>query len=212
LGIDPDRLGTTAVLLRWASEALGHWAADVAGRIAEETTAGDVSLALDAFVQLPYETHLRLATTAIRWVSSSPYRPRLQALQPGLAAAAVGRRATLGGALLGRVGKGDGRRVVIGREPRAAARAPAMPTTAIWDGRWQVSGPHAPDLQVRMLGEAGLSLCPDWRSTGLSRASLIASPAVWRGEALVAAPLAGRAEGWTAKVVPSFLSVLRGSR
>jgi tRNA(Ile)-lysidine synthase len=51
---------------------------------------------------------------------------------------------------------------------------------------------------VRALGETGIVACPDWRGTGLRRASLLATPAVWRGDALVAAPLAGLAGGWSA--------------
>jgi len=40
-----------------------------------------------------------------------------------------------------------------------------------------------------------------WRTTGLPRASLLASPALWRGGDLVAAPLAGRPDGWQAETV-----------
>ena len=55
-----------------------------------------------------------------------------------------------------------------------------------------------------VLGPGGLRACPDWRRAGLPREVLIATPAVWRGESPVAAPLAGWPQGWTAKVSPSF--------
>ncbi len=70
-------------------------------------------------------------------------------------------------------------------------------TDALWDGRWVLEGPHTPSLQVRALGDA-VKDCPDWRDTGLPRQSLLASPAIWRGDELVAAPWRGSENGWTA--------------
>jgi tRNA(Ile)-lysidine synthase len=86
--------------------------------------------------------------------------------------------------------------VRVARE-HAAVAGLRGPTDAPWDRRWHLAGPHAPDLELRALGEA-VRDCPDWRATGLPRATLLASPAVWRGAALVAAPVAGLANGWTA--------------
>ena len=60
-----------------------------------------------------------------------------------------------------------------------------------------MSGPHAPDLEIRALGEAVKDT--PWREIDMPRASLTASPAVWRGETLVAAPVAGISNGWTAE-------------
>ncbi len=212
LGLRAEDLARTAWRLSLASDALRHHAAEAAGRIAVATRAGEVSFEFDAFVQLPYETHLRLAAEAIRWISGGTYRPRLLSLQESLALS-FSRPRTLSGTLLRRRSKlSAGARLVIGREPRGAARVAAVPTTALWDGRWRLSGPHAPDLEVRMLGDAGLALCPDWWDTGLDRTSLLASPAVWRGTALVAAPVAGRPEGWAAQVVPGFHQFLASGR
>ena len=45
--------------------------------------------------------------------------------------------------------------------------------------------------ELGALNVDGLAQCPAWRSTGLPRAALLASPAVWLGERLVAAPLTG---------------------
>ena len=58
------------------------------------------------------------------------------------------------------------------------------------------------------LGETGLLACPDWRATGVPRASLLASPAVWRGDTLIAAPLAGVNDAWQARIVADFHSSL----
>jgi len=50
--------------------------------------------------------------------------------------------------------------------------------------------------KVAALGPDGLAHCPDWRDTGLPRASLLASPGIFKSGALVAAPLAGWSQGW----------------
>ena len=71
------------------------------------------------------------------------------------------------------------------------------PTNQPWDTRWHLDGPHAPDLEIRALGEAVKDT--PWRETGMPRQSLLASPAVWRGETLIAAPVAGLTNGWTAQ-------------
>ncbi|MDP5346927.1 MAG: hypothetical protein NWQ32_00860, partial [Paracoccaceae bacterium] len=42
------------------------------------------------------------------------------------------------------------------------------------------------------------------RRTGRVRAALLASPAIWQGDRLVAAPLAGWGEGWVARIVADF--------
>ena len=86
--------------------------------------------------------------------------------------------------------------VRITREFKAVEEV-AGPTSEVWDSRWLLDGPHAPGLEIRALGEA-VKECPGWRETGLPRQSLMASPAVWRGDTLVAAPLAGFGEGWSA--------------
>jgi len=208
LGIDQGRLNMTAVLLGWASDALRRYAVEAAERIAKEKH-GDVAFEYLEFYRLPAETHLRLAAEAIRWVSGTSYRPRLRSLQDSIVLGTSGPR-TLQGTLIRSQGK---RRIesclVIGREPRAAARAEPVPTTALWDNRWRLTGPHSPELEVRMLGAAGIALCPDWRDSGLERSSVLASPAVWQRGTLIAAPLAGRPEGWTAEVATDFLSFLR---
>ena len=79
------------------------------------------------------------------------------------------------------------------------AAAPGEP----WDGRWRLIGPAVPGAEVRVTGETGLKACPDWRETGLPRTTLLAAPAIWQGDELVAAPLAGRAEGWRAELLRS---------
>jgi tRNA(Ile)-lysidine synthase len=82
----------------------------------------------------------------------------------------------------------------------------------VWDKRWRFIGPDSKDLHGAALGPAGLLQCPVWRETKVPRTSLMASPAVWRGEVLVAAPLAGLANGWEARLAQGeedfFASIL----
>ena len=106
---------------------------------------------------------------------------------------------TLHGCLISKI-KGDKRgndRWRISREYNAV-RHLSCTTDLAWDGRWVLTGPHAPDLQIRALGDAVKDT--DWRETALPRETLEASPAIWRGKELVAAPIAGYQNGWSAKL------------
>ena len=194
LGIDVAGLGDTAARMAMARRALAQVAHDLARQIAVEQ-AGDVVIDRAALPQAPMETQLRLLAHAIGWVASADYRPRLTALMAVHAALLTGKRRTLGGALL----TATSRHIRITREAQAVVgmRCDAM---GLWDRRWRLIGPDPAGLQVAALGAAGLARCPDWRATGMPQASLIASPALWRGDALVAAPLAGLANGWRAEL------------
>lgn len=199
LGLGVERLTTTAAQQAVAREALEHWAAEAAARVAR-VEAGDVVFDHRALDALPDETRDRLLAHAIMWVSGATYRPRHDALTAVQAGLRGGGRATLGGCLLS--ARSDQLRVA--REPGAVATLTAPLGTA-WDGRWQIRPPEGTTgkgLTVRALGEAGLSACPDWRDSGLPRTSLLASPAVFSGDTLIAAPLAGVSEGYSAELGP----------
>ena len=202
LGIDAARLTDTGFRMSLARTALATYAQEAAGRHIRQQF-GDVVMDRAGLLSLPYETQLRVAAAAICWVSGSVYRPRLLALQEALANAVTGRRHTLQGALLG----GNRSAIVITREHQAV-RHLTTATDTLWDNRWHLSGPHAPDLTIRALGETGLLACPDWRNSGFPRASLLSSPAVWRGDTLIAAPLAGVNDAWQARIVADFHSSL----
>jgi tRNA(Ile)-lysidine synthase len=153
----------------------------------------------DGFI--PPELIYRLRRVAIRWVGGANYAPRSKAmfeLEDGLREKGMH---TLGGCIF-RMVEGKKiyeRRFRITREYNAV-RNVVSSTDAPWDGRWVLEGPHDAELQVRALGDA-VKNCQDWRDTGLPRQSLLASPAIWRGDELVAAPLAGLENGWTASAI-----------
>ncbi|SES13455.1 tRNA(Ile)-lysidine synthase [Tranquillimonas rosea] len=194
LGLTGATLASVARNLGDARAALARHAAEAAERIAR-VEGGDVVFGADALRALPAETRRRLLIAALRWVSGAEYPPREAALDALWAAVGDHRDHTLSGCLV--LAGGD---VVRVTREAAASRGVEGPTDACWDGRWRLDGPHAPDLRIAALGEEGLRHCPDWRESGVPRASLRASPAVWRGADLVAAPLAGLSAGWSAQL------------
>lgn len=189
LGLTVEGLGATAGWMALAREVLE----DAAARLAREAVrveAGDLIIARASFESAPLETQLRLLSGALRWVAGGTYRPRADSLTAVYAELLSGRRQTLGGCLISP--RRDSLRVA--REPEAVAEL-VVPGGALWD-RWAVLGPFEPGDQVRALGDL-----PVPRPAGVPRATLAASPAVWRGGEMIAAPLAGIGENWLAQLV-----------
>lgn len=194
LGITPHTIAHSAAALADVRRLLAvRLAQDWAARVTVQ--GGD--LLLDTEGAEP-EALRRLLLAALRIAGGQDWPARHTGLAGLAARLAQAGRHTLAGCLVTR----RGATWRIAREWQAV-KALAVPSDAEWDGRWRLLGPHAPGLTVRALGP-GIALCPDWRATGLPRDSLRAGPAVWRGEVLVAAPLAGLANGWTAELRPSF--------
>jgi tRNA(Ile)-lysidine synthase len=202
LGITKERISDTVFLMTMARDALQGAAQRLAETVTEEP-AGALVVEKRPFSMAPYETQLRFMAEAIRWMSSADYRPRRESLTEAHADVILGRKRTLSGCIL----RSDADHIRITREPRAVATL-FIPTDQPWDTRWRLSGPHGPDLEIRAIGAEGLRHIKDWRDTGLSRDTLIVTPAIWRGDTLIAAPCAGFGAGWTAAVSPSFVSFL----
>ena len=206
LGITPAVLAGVADQMREARTALNHQAEAAARQIAR-IEGGDVVMDRPGFQALPAEIRRRLLVGALGWIGSADYGPRAASVQALLSAIGQGRGGTLAGCRV--TLRASALRVA--REWQAVRGTVAAPGQ-VWDRRWMVAGPEINGLEVRALGEAGLSLVGDWRTSGLPRASLLASPSVWRAEALVAAPLVRSAGGWTARLAGGedgfFLSLL----
>lgn len=196
LGIDAEALGAVAGQMAEARAALDHYTVQAAARLAR-TQAGAVVLETAALWGQPDEIIRRLLLKALDWVHPQDYPPRRAALAELTSALRAGQGATVAGCQ-GMLHRGE---IWIFREYQAVA-ALSVPQGALWDGLWQIepaqAGEGADDLRVTALGAAGLRQCPDWRATGLPRALLLASPALWRGDHLVAAPLAGWGQNWHA--------------
>lgn len=198
LGIGAAGLGRVMAQLSDARDALRSMVRDVAGRMIHDDR-GDLVLNWTGLATQPGEVRRRCIVAALVWVGRATYPPRRENVAQLILALEHDGQRTLGGCVLRR----KGHDLRISREA-AALRGVAGPTDRVWDGRWQLDGPHAPALEIRVLGDVGLRYCPDWRDSGLPRASLAASPAVWAGDSLVAAPLAGLQSGWTARIVADF--------
>lgn len=190
LGIEAGTLIRVAAQLAEARAALE---AQVAMLVADHARieAGDVLIDRAALAEQPAEIQRRFLSHALRWVASAEYGPRRAALARLLDDIAAARRATIHGCLV-QPGKAQ---IRVSREFNAVAETRAA-APGVWDGRWRLDGPKAERLEIRALGEAGLAQCPDSRASGLPRATLLASPSVWKGDVLLAAPLAGMGGNW----------------
>jgi tRNA(Ile)-lysidine synthase len=185
LGLTAEALATVAGNLASAQEALTH---QVRAAAEQHVTlaAGALRVGTGLWAE-PGEIQRLVVADALRGLMPEAYLPRADDLMRLLHAVREGRDATLAGC--------RHRRGWIFREARALGREAAVGT--LWDGRWRVTGPAG---TVRALGDAGLRACPDWRATGLPREVLAVTPGVWQGETLVAAPLAGWENGWSAQL------------
>jgi tRNA(Ile)-lysidine synthase len=193
LGLTPARLAEVAAHLAQARTALDALADQWANQTLREE-AGTV-LIDPALWTAPAETQRRVMQRVLLWIAPADYAPRGPQLGHLLARLATGQAATLAGVRFTQA-RGGLRAL---REVKAAA--PRCPADHIWDGRWQVAGDLPQGAGLGALTAAGLAQCPAWRSTGLPRAALLASPAVWRGDRLIAAPLA-RLEACSIRALP----------
>ena len=181
LGITAEGVAETAARMADAKSVLQE-AARTLARHAAHREGGDICLNTAALRDAPRETAHRLMAHALQSVASTPYPPRRHAMEAAFARAQTGETLTLGGCLI--LG---GPTLRIARE-HAAVRTITAPLNTLWDTRWSITGPVNPTLTVKCLGEIGLQTCAAWRETGRPRAALLADPAVWNGENLVAAP------------------------
>ncbi|WP_051855558.1 tRNA lysidine(34) synthetase TilS [Thioclava atlantica] len=193
LGVTPDSLGGVIANLRAADAALARMLARLVAAHVREVS-GDLVIDAAGFAEADPELQRRLIVAALRWISGADYAPRAAKVEAFLEDWRSRPDRTLHGCRI--TLKGDALR--LAREASAVARL-RVAASEPWD-RWRLEGPDAEGLEIAALGAEGLRQCPAWRETGLPRASLLASPALWRGDALVAAPIAGHGAGWKAQI------------
>ena len=197
LGVDSAALADVSRHLADARTALDAQMF-AAARAHAHVQCGAVAMDWQALCALPTETRRRLLTHTIAWINGATYAPRSSAVAEVLTALDDAGAATVQGCEL-RL-KRD--KMWIYRELHAV-RAVAAPVDALWDGRWRLEpcgDAPVPNTQttIRALGAEGLRSFADWRDLGVPRGVLLASPAVWQGAELVAAPLVGRSQNWQA--------------
>lgn len=195
LGVTSEVLAQVAQNMQTARDALQEQTLAAARAVASEC-AGAVRFKVSSFDALPSEISRRLLVASLRWISAAPYAPRSRSVASAMASLQAEGSATLEGCRMLRK-EYD---YWVFREYNAV-RAKECSPDALWDNRWKLNGPDCEKTwKVSALGEAGLKHCPDWRSTGLPRELLLASPAVWQSDQLIAAPNAGFPQDWAASL------------
>lgn len=194
LGLTAEGLSQSAHHLAEARATLAHYATLEARKIVG-FQSGDIVLDRAGMAGLRADIARRILGAALGWVAGPGYGPRGGELGTALDAVRAGRQTTLYGCV---IMAGDSQ-TRITREYGAVKACRAAPG-ACWDGRWQLTGPEMSGVEIRALGPDGRAACPDWRATGLPLASIEAGPAVWQGGTLIAAPLAGLPNGWSAEL------------
>lgn len=195
LGITARGLSNVARHLLQVRKAI-NWYVFLAARDMVSFEAGDVIVRRKPFRTLPRDVARRLVQHILMWISGSEYPPRGKALELLLESIFGGTGMTLHGCVMTM----GAETIRFGREPQAVAGVVSQ-VGDLWDRRWLLKGPWPQGACIAALGEAGLQQCPDEAKSDLPEVSLRASPAVWRGDILVAAPLAGYGMGWTADLV-----------
>ena len=195
VGLTAETLAAVAENLGAAREALAHYTQDAAETCCA-VDRGDVVIAAESFLRLPGEITHRILGAALKWISGADYAPRSEAIAKLRVSLAEGQASTLAGCLATRKG-GD---IRLARE--AAAVKDLVADRPEWD-RWRIDGPWKAGMQIRALGECDLIDLPGWRENGLPRTSLLSSPALWYDGNLIAAPLAGFTQGFTAQLLPN---------
>lgn len=198
LGIDVQVLSEVAGHMSQARRAL-DWQTFIAARDIAHIDAGAVVLCERRLRILPDEIQRRLIVQAINWISGKEYPARRAAIANLMQAIRKGQAGTADGVHLRRVAG----QIWVFREWNAVRDISCKPD-ALWDARWRMrpgsNVPLADDLVVRALGECGLQQCETWRDTGRPHDVLVSTPAIWRGDDVVAAPLAGWGDPWHAEV------------
>ncbi|WP_245826589.1 tRNA lysidine(34) synthetase TilS [Rhodobacter aestuarii] len=203
LGISVAKLNAVVGHLAMAEQAVGFSLRRLAEEHVQEA-AGDVLVDAWAFRNLfDAETSRRLVNAALMWISGADYPPRAAKVLDFLMSWRTRRDCTLHGC---RITVSDDT-IRFTREAKAVTGL-RVPVGQDWD-RWRLDGPLEDGFEIAALGAEGLKQIKTWRDSGLPRPTLLASPAVWRGETLVSAPLAGRANGYSAHIVRgSFANAL----
>lgn len=216
LGVTPEGLSATAGRMRAAREALDRAAAGLAAEAARWGPLGELRLSIPPLRAAPQELARRLLRAALVRASGSEHGPRADS-EGELLRAMLAWRLGGGRSLHGCLVRPDGPvGALICREPAAIdpAPAPLPPEGLLWDGRFRVTptGPDAEGATVSPLGEAGalrlakLAETGDWRAppawAAAPRAARLATPALRRGETLIAAPLAGWGAAAAARFAP----------
>jgi tRNA(Ile)-lysidine synthase len=206
LGITRDALFDVSVNMASAQSALQQYAYEAAQNVVIDAAGGVTLPTKNKAPGLPEDITRRLIIAALRYVSGQSYAPRQAALFD-IIHGLIEQPVTLHGCVITPVMK-DGRLSALhfGREYQTIKNE-ACDLADIWDGRWQITGPDMANCQIKALGD-GIEQCPDWRETDYSWKILRTTPAIWQGNILISAPLAGFNPEWQVHIVTQYHSYL----
>lgn len=194
IGVDAATLSAVARNMQTARDALDAVTAEALGAHAT-LMGGDVVIQRAGFAAQTSEIRRRMLLEALKWVASAAYGPRASALGDLETTVMGGGRHTVHGCLI----DADKTTITIGREWNAISGVTAQ-IGQVWDGRWVVSGPENNVLSIAGLGGEGWVRLRSEIEPTLPRQAAITTPAVWSGKDLIAAPAAGWANGYTARL------------
>lgn len=180
LGLEVSGLARSAAHIADARDALADYAALLSADA--KVDRGSLILSRGPLRDAPPEIRRRILVAACRWVTGADYPPRRATLVHALEAMLAQGRVTLDGAMISPTGGG----LRVTREAAAALRTGPTPDQ-VWDRRWRVRG-LAPGQTIAALGTEPLARLA-WRDSGLLRDEAAASPGIWEGGRLIAAPL-----------------------
>jgi tRNA(Ile)-lysidine synthase len=198
-GLPAPALASSAQALRRARSALWHYIKiEAQNRITQEH--GDLLMQLGT--DLPGEVEWHLFALALAWTGGQDYPPRTSAYEQMRQRLEHAKKHTLAGCLITQ----SGQSIRISREPNAAQKSTAK-LDQLWDNRWRIEGPFDANITLGALGTA-ISQIPNWREQGQPYESLKSSPALWRSDQLIAAPLAQPHPQWLAIIDQPFTTYL----
>ncbi len=203
LGLLPTRIAGAANRISEGRRALISWTNENA-HVLFTVEGGDVLFPRLEFLSLPRELCRRLLLRAIHWVNNEFYAPRGAAIERSLEAIANEKTVTVQGCVL--MCSTDHDLIRVTREYAAVEQVSAEPGQ-IWDGRWQISGPEEEDAVVRPIGPDGWRQIAHQAQKNIPYQSVIATPSVWVGQELIAAPLVGVGPEWEARLVRTSKSL-----
>ncbi|MEM1314906.1 MAG: hypothetical protein AAGI51_10155, partial [Pseudomonadota bacterium] len=198
LGLTAERLAETAARLAEDADHLAAESLALVRRAAVIGGAGEIRLDRAALRAAPRPVRRRVLARLATRLAGAAHAPRaasLEAVMQAIEAPDAPRR-TLHGLSI----DADAETLALHREP---ARIPeSVPARALWDGRWRLeTAPEGQETRLGALESKGLAALkcaqlegtwspPEaWRSA--SRDAKRVSPALWSGETLLCAPLAG---------------------
>ena len=191
LGIDASRLAMVAAHMADARDVLQHQT-HVAAMELVEVRCGAVCMPWQNLCHLPAETRRRLVTGILRWMGGGDYAPRHSTVAALLASLQTSGAGTAAGCQALRRGPD----LWVFREYAAVRDLTASPD-GVWDHRWTITGPPAPEnAVVSAVGAQDLATCAGWRDAGVPHAAMIVTPALRQDGQLIAAPEAQAVCHW----------------